>query len=115
MGRTKGKAAQSATAKKNVAAMKKKGGHLRPEEAQRCVGGYLRREDPAAYGSDEEDLGLHQEAQPQPGSRHQAGCGVEGRPPGGEFGYAQDGRFRQQASVLRPLGEPRRPSRNVPT
>merc|ERR1719301_298226 len=76
--------------------------HLRPEAAQRCVGGYLRCEEAPAHRGHEEDLGLHQEARAQRWPHDQAGCGLEGGHAGCELGHVEDGFLRQQALVLRP-------------
>merc|ERR1719366_22348 len=89
--RAAGKKAKKAAGKANALAMKKNG-----------VGDHLRWEEDGAHGGYEEDLGLHQEEQPQSGPHDQAGFGLEGHLPGGEHRHAQDGRVRQQAPVVSP-------------
>merc|ERR1712094_139076 len=89
--------------------------HFRAQGPFAGVGDHLRWEEDGAHGGYEEDLGLHQEKQPQSGPHDQAGFHPEGHLPGGEHRHAQDGRLRQQAPVVSPWGEPRRFSRRVPT
>merc|ERR1712070_126004 len=81
-------------------------GHLRSQEAQPCAGGYLRWDNYAADGGDEEDLGLHQEVQAQRGPDYQARLEVEGCLASGEHRHVENGWLHQQALVLRPWASP---------
>merc|ERR1712124_87092 len=104
--RAAGKKAKKAAGKANALAMKKKGVGifapkvLSPGWRPSAVG---RRWRARGY---EEDLGLHQEEQPQSGPHDQAGFHPEGHLPGGEQLHAQDGRVRQQAPVVSPWASP---------
>merc|ERR1711869_52658 len=80
--------------------------HFRAQGPFAGVGDHLRWEEDGAHGGYEEDLGLHQEEQPQSGPHDQAGFHPEGHLPGGEHRHAQDGRLRQQAPVVSPWASP---------
>merc|ERR1719327_782041 len=80
--------------------------HFRAQGPFAGVGDHLRWEEDGAHGGYEEDLGLHQEKQPQSGPHDQAGFHPECHLPGGEHRHAQDGRLRQQAPVVSPWASP---------
>merc|ERR1712199_67907 len=105
--RAAGKKAKKAAGKANALAMKKKGvGIFAPKVLSPALATICGGKKMARTGGYEEDLGLHQEEQPQSGPHDQAGFHPEGHLPGGEHRHAQDGRLRQQAPVVSPWASP---------